>query len=104
MEYGILDLIKEIETWYTKLMEKDNKFRIENLQRTKIIMAVEAVVVNTSVMIGIYLVRAFLPDTLFTRSLVWVGGIFGIAYALYASLGNAKRHMQIKRLEKSLAL
>jgi hypothetical protein len=33
---------------------------------------------------------------------VWSGGVFGIAYALYASIGNAKRHIEIKKLEKML--
>lgn len=78
------------------------KFQIESLQRTKIIMAVEAVSVNTSVMLGIYIVSRFFGKALFANTLIWIGGIFGIAYALYASLGNAKRHLEIRKLEKML--
>lgn len=83
-------------------MNEKIKFQIENLQRTKIIMAVEAVAVNTSVMLGIYLVTKFFDETLITNTLLWVGGLFGIAYSLYASLGNAKRHAEIRKLEKML--
>lgn len=78
------------------------KFQIECLQRSKIIMAVEAVAVNTSVMLGIYLTNKFIGETIFADTLVWIGGIFGIAYALYASFGNAKRHLEISKLEKML--
>ena len=83
-------------------MSEKIKFQIENLQRTKIIMAVEAVAVNTSVMLGIYLVTKFYDETLITNTLLWVGGLFGIAYSFYASLGNAKRHAEITKLEKIL--
>lgn len=83
-------------------MNEKIKFQIESLQRTKIIMAVEAVAVNTSVMLGIYLVTKFFYETLITNALLWVGGLFGIAYSLYASLGNAKRHAEIRKLEKML--
>lgn len=79
------------------------KFQIESLQRTKIIMAVEAVAVNTSVMLGIYLVSRFFDESLIANTLIWVGGLFGIAYALYASLGNVKRHAEIRQLEKKLS-
>ncbi|MBP9703056.1 hypothetical protein KBD69_05260 [Candidatus Woesebacteria bacterium] len=65
-------------------------------------MAVEAVAVNTSVMLGIYLVNRFYGEMLFANILIWIGGVFGIAYALYASLGNAKRHVEIRKLEKML--
>lgn len=77
-------------------------FQIESLQRTKIIMACEAVAVNTSVMLGIYLVKSYMLESMLSRGLIIVGGLFGIAYALYASLGNAKRHMEIRELEKKL--
>ncbi len=77
-------------------------FQIESLQRTKIIMACEAVAVNTAAMLGIYLVDRFVGDTSMGRGLVLFGAIFAIAYALYASLGNAKRHMEIRELEKKL--
>lgn len=83
-------------------MSDNIRFRIENLQRTKMIMAVEAVVVNTSVMLGIYLVNRFFDETYFVNTLIWVSGLFGISYALYASLGNAKRHVEIRKLEKML--
>lgn len=78
------------------------RFQIESLQRTKIIMAAEAVAVNTSVMLGIYLVNRYFTETVIINILVWSGGVFGIAYALYASIGNAKRHIEIKKLEKML--
>lgn len=65
-------------------------------------MAVEAVAVNTSVMIGIYLVNRLFEETLLTNILILIGGLFGITYALYASLGNAKRHAEIRKLEKML--
>lgn len=65
-------------------------------------MAVEAVAVNTSVMLGIYLVNKFFDETYFANTLICIGGIFGIAYALYASFGNAKRHVEIRKLEKML--
>lgn len=78
------------------------KFQIESLQREKIIMACEAVAVNTSVMLGIYLVTRYFAETPLTISLVWVGGVFGIIYALYASFGNVRRHLEIRRLEKKL--
>lgn len=83
-------------------MNEQIKFRIESLQRTKIIMAVEAVAVNTSVMLGIYLVTKFVSDNAVGEGLVFFGGVLGIAYALYASIGNAKRHLEIKQLEKLL--
>lgn len=83
-------------------MSEKIKFQIESLQRTKMIMAVEAVVVNTSVMLGIYLVNRFFDETYFVNTLIWAGGLFGISYALYASLGNAKRHVEIRKLEKML--
>lgn len=76
------------------------KFKIESIQRTKIIMAVEAVAVNTSVMIGIYLVTSYFESTRLTDIIIWLGGIFAISYSLYASIGNAKRHITIKHLEK----
>lgn len=65
-------------------------------------MAAEAVAVNTSVMLGIYLVNRYFTETVIINILVWSGGVFGIAYALYASIGNAKRHIEIKKLEKML--
>ncbi|TXH01505.1 MAG: hypothetical protein E6R05_05580 [Candidatus Moraniibacteriota bacterium] len=83
-------------------MSEKIRFQIESLQRTKIIMAVEAVAVNTSVMLGIYLVNRFFDETLLTTILILIGGLFGIVYALYASLGNAKRHVEIRKLEKML--
>ncbi len=83
-------------------MSENIRFQIESLQRTKIIMAVEAVAVNTSVMLGIYLVNRFFGEKTFANTLIWIGGVFGIVYALYASLGNAKRHLEIKKLEKLL--
>ncbi|TXH06941.1 MAG: hypothetical protein E6R05_00960 [Candidatus Moraniibacteriota bacterium] len=83
-------------------MNEKIKFQIESLQRTKIIMACEAVAVNTSVMLGIYLVTRYFDKSLITNILVWSGGLFGISYALYASLGNAKRHVEIRKLEKML--
>lgn len=82
-----------------KSISDNTKFKIESLQRTKIIMAVEAVAVNTSVMLGIYLTVTFFEKTLLTQTLIWFGGLFGIAYSLYASFGNAKRHLEIKHLE-----
>lgn len=85
-----------------KSISENTKFKIESLQRTKIIMAVEAVAVNTSVMLGIYLVVTFFEETLLTQALIWFGGLFGIAYSLYASIGNAKRHIEIKSLEKRI--
>ncbi|MCE7897932.1 MAG: hypothetical protein DPW11_04435 [bacterium] len=84
-------------------MSEKIKFQIETLQRAKIIMAVEAVAVNTSVMLGIYLVNRFFDETLITNILIWVGGLFGLAYALYASLGNVKRHAEIRKLEQRLS-
>lgn len=81
-------------------MKDETRFAIESLQRTKIIMACEAVAVNTSVMLGVYLAKSYLPDGWLSRMLILVGGLFGIAYALYASIGNAKRHIEIKKLEK----
>ncbi len=84
------------------VMSKDIRFSIESLQRSKIIMACEAVAVNTSVMIGIYLVDRFLGDNPFSRGLILVGGLFGIAYALYASFGNLKKHREIRDLESKL--
>lgn len=83
-------------------MNENIKFQIESLQRSKIIMAVEAVTVNTSVMLGIYLVSRYFSETVITNILVWSGGLFGIAYALYVSIGNAKRHIEIRKLEKML--
>lgn len=83
-------------------MNENIKFKIESLQRSKIIMAVEAVTVNTSVMLGIYLVSRYFSETVITNILVWSGGLFGIAYALYVSIGNAKRHIEIRKLEKML--
>lgn len=83
-------------------MSKDVKFAIESLQRTKIIMVCETVAVNTSVMLGTYLVNSYLPDTIFSKSLIIVGGLFGITYALYACIGNAKRHKEIRMLEREL--
>lgn len=83
-------------------MKDKIKFQIESLQRTKIIMACEAVAVNTSVMLGIYLVTRYFTETVLTNFLVWVGGVFGIAYALYVSIGNAKKHLEIRKLEKLL--
>lgn len=65
-------------------------------------MAVEAVTVNTSVMLGIYLVSRYFSETVITNILVLSGGLFGIAYALYVSIGNAKRHIEIRKLEKML--
>lgn len=85
-----------------KSISDNIKFKIESLQRTKIIMAVEAVAVNTSVMLGIYLVATFFKNTPLTQALIWFGGLFGIAYSLYASIGNAKRHMEINNLEKRI--
>ncbi len=83
-------------------MNKEIKFKIESLQRTKIIMACEAVAVNSAVMLGIYLVKNYMPEDWVSRAMIMVGGLFGIAYALYASFGNAKRHVEIRKLEKEL--
>lgn len=78
------------------------RFKIESLQRTKIIMACEAVAVNTSVMLGIYLVKSSALESWGSRALIILGGLFGVGYALYASFGNAIRHVEIKSLEKQL--
>lgn len=83
-------------------MLSDLQFRIESLQRTKIIMACEAVAVNTSTMLGIYLVKSYTFESWASRALIIVGGLFGIGYSLYASFGNAKRHAEIRWLEKKL--
>lgn len=79
------------------------QLEIEVLQRNKIIMAVEAVAVNTSVLIGIFLVDRYFPDGLYQDLLIISGGLFGIGYALYASLGNLQKHNQIKRLQRELS-
>jgi hypothetical protein len=78
------------------------KFQIASLQRSKIIMATEAVAVNTSVVIGIYLVNRYVSTGLMQNTLIMMGGLFGIGYALYASFGNVRKHQEIKRLEKKL--
>lgn len=83
-------------------MNEEIGFKIESLQRSKIIMAVEAVAVNTSVMIGIYLVETYLKESFWRDPLIIVGGIFGISYALYASFGNVQKHTKIKNLENHL--
>jgi len=54
------------------------QFQIESLQRSKIIMAVEAVAVNTAVMLGIYLVEKFVGDNVVGRGAVLVGAIFAL--------------------------
>jgi hypothetical protein len=82
-------------------MTAETKFKIETLQRSKIIMAIEAVAVNTSVMIGMYLVEKYFVESLAKNVLLIVAGVFGIVYALFASFGNVKKHMEIKKLENT---
>lgn len=67
-------------------------------------MATEAIVTNSSVAIGIYLTNRFVQPGLFQDILIISGGIFGIAFSLYASIGNIFKHNKIKSLQKQLQL
>lgn len=83
-------------------MQKDDKNKIEVLQRRKMIYAVEAVAVNTSVLIGIILVEKYIQLQSVKNTLIILGGLFGIGFALYACIGNLFRYKEIKRLSKKL--
>ena len=82
--------------------KEDIKFKISSLERSKIIMATEMVGVNASVAIGIFLVDRYLSHQQLHDVLIILGGLLGISYSLYASLGNAQKHMRITALEKEL--
>jgi len=78
-----------------------NDQQVNYLLQTKLIMAGEAIAVNTSVIIGIILVEKFVHAHALNNALIILGGLFGIGYSIWVNLGNVKRHKQIKELMKN---
>jgi len=83
-------------------MTKSEKIEyISILQRSKIIIAIEAVVVNSSVALGVYLVNRFIEGIL--ADLLIVFGIgWGIGFSVYACTRNIKKHNLIKKLQSEV--
>lgn len=65
-------------------------------------MAAEMVGVNSAVAIGIFLTDRYISAQQLKELLIIVGGLFGISYSLYVSIGNVLKHRKIKQLEKEL--
>lgn len=82
--------------------EKDRlKFQIDQLRKSKILYAVESTAVSAAVILGVILTEYFATGEA-KPILIAAGCLFGISYALWASLGNIRRHKEIKALEKRL--
>lgn len=84
------------------MKKEDIQFKISSLERSKIIMAAEMVGVNAAVALGIFLTDRYIGVAQLKDFLIISGGLFGIGYSLYASLGNVKKYREIKELEKQL--
>ncbi len=82
-------------------MKKTDKFLVESLHRRKLILATEAVMVNTSVGLGIYLVERFVSSHLLADLLILTGAVFGIGYSLWVAGMNIRHHMQIRSVYKN---
>lgn len=74
------------------------KFTISQLRQDKIIMAVEAVAVNTACLLGSFLAGYFPVPPVIPIVII----VIGIIYTLYALIGNLFRLNKIKTLEKQL--
>jgi hypothetical protein len=83
-------------------MKSDTKTKIEILQRSKQILAIEAVAINTSILLGVILVNRFIENETTQDLLILFGCLFGIGYALYACIGNLLRYFKVKELEEDL--
>ncbi|MCB9813171.1 MAG: hypothetical protein H6772_02060 [Pseudomonadales bacterium] len=81
-------------------MQEEQKFLVESLHRRKIILAVEAVMVNSSIAIGIYLVNKYVTAQRLQDFLVISGGLFGISYSVWVAVMNIKHHKRIQGIYK----
>ena len=84
------------------MTKEEMRFEIEVLQRNKSILSTEAVVVNTSVILGVIFVDRFVQNTIVREYLIIAGILFGVFYSLWVSHGNIKKHRKIKQLHKKL--
>ncbi|WKZ30963.1 MAG: hypothetical protein QY318_03910 [Candidatus Dojkabacteria bacterium] len=82
-------------------LEKIN-IQIATLQRSKNILATEAIQVNTAVMIGIYLVNSYVTSNQLKDILILLGGLFGIVFSLYVVQKNVRKQRKVRELKKKL--
>jgi hypothetical protein len=77
------------------------QFEIDQLRKDNIIYAVEAVATNTACLLGYGFASAYLAGN--ARGWAQLSFVFvGIGYTIYMGIGNARRLMRIKQIEKSL--
>ena len=82
--------------------KEDLKYKINQLRKSKQILATEIIGVNLSVMIGIFLTIYFVENESIRNILLLSGGLFAIAFSLYMSFKNVLKHNEVKKLEKQL--
>ncbi len=81
--------------------EKIN-IHIATLQRSKNILATEAIQVNTAIMLGIYLVETYLAMDWIKDTLVVLSGLFGIGFSLWVAQKNVRKQRKVRELKKLL--
>ncbi len=83
-------------------MKRDDlKFQIDQLRKDKIIYATEATATNVlCLLIYIFAAENFsgFALTVFTNGAI----VLAVGYSLYMGIGNAKRLLKVKKLEKQL--
>ena len=75
---------------------------IATLQRSKNILALEAVQVNTAIMLGIYLANAYITTTQLKNTLILLAGLFGIGFSLWVAQKNIRKQKKVRELKKKL--
>lgn len=84
-------------------MEKEDlKFKIDQLRKSKQILATEIIGVNLSVFVGIFLTVYFVQSETFKNILLLGGGLFDIGFSIFMSVRNVKKHQKVRLLEKEL--
>jgi hypothetical protein len=82
--------------------QEEINIHIATLQRSKQILATEAIQVNTAVMLGIFLVNNYITVAEIKNTLIIAGALFGIVFSLWVFQKNVKKQRKVRELKKLL--
>lgn len=84
--------------------KEETKYVIDQLRKDKMVYALEACAINTMCLLAIFL-SGLVPAVAQFGLIVPIGiSLIGIVYTLYTVIGNIRRFLKIRKLEKKLKL